>query len=99
YAHIVDILSKHYMKHYEESTIDGSEGNVAFLSTAANYEARRADYIAARNLAYLRIAKLLFDKGDKVQALSYALTAVELAGAELSQEGETLIQQIIEYKP
>ncbi len=99
YANVVDVLCAHYSKLFSASRSGSGDGNMAFISTAADYETKRNVYLGIRNAAYLRIARLYLGQGDKAQALSFAVTSVELSGSEPNLEGEVLIRQIIEYKP
>lgn len=96
YANVVDVLSGHYSDLYSSSENRGA--NMSLLSTAANYERKRNVYLSMRNRSYIRIARIYLGQGEKGQALSFAVTAVKLSGAEPNKEGEALIRQIIEYK-
>lgn len=95
YANVVDVLYKHYWGLYRNT--DGPKVKLGFK--AVPYEKKSNEYRGIRNDAYIRIAKLHLKRGDKAQALSYAVTAVELSAAEPNEEGEALILEIIEFNP
>jgi hypothetical protein len=97
YANVVDVLCDHYAGLYKssESTYGG---NMSYLSTAVDYERKRNTYLAMRNDAFLKIARLHLEKGETAEALSFAVTAVELSGMAPNVKGVALIREIIEYQ-
>ena len=98
YANIVGVLKNHYATLYDAGAARLS-GRNDLLNTAVVYEQAQNSYLQRRNDAYLRIAKIYLSRGDKAQALSFAITAVQLSGAEPNLEAESLIKQVIEYRP
>jgi hypothetical protein len=97
YANVVDVLKAHYSGLYDSSRAADSP-NQAYINTAANYEGVQNQYLQRRNDAYLVIARLYLAQGDKGNALSYAVTAVQLSGVAPNTDGEALIRQIVEYQ-
>ena len=69
-----------------------------YLKTAASYEDARNKYLGMRNDAYIRLARIYLEKGEKAKALSFAVTAVKLSGVRPNTAGEELIRKIIEYE-
>lgn len=92
FANVADALCDHYASVYR------STDNQRHLHTAAEHEQTRNRYLSLRNQAYLEVARLHLAKGDSARALSYAITAVQLSGAEPNTAGEALIRKITDYK-
>jgi hypothetical protein len=98
YANAVDILTQHYSRLYEASTSGGGTAEKKYISAAVVYERTRNKYMTMRNDAYLEIAKLFLEQGDKAKALSFAAAAVRLSALEPNVTGEQLIRSIIEFE-
>lgn len=92
YANAVSVLKEHY------STLYNQNRNGDYIHKAAEYEKVENQYLAIRNNAYIELAKLYLQQGDKATALSFAATAVRLSGDTPNTDGEQLIKLIIEYK-
>jgi|SRR5882672_8093610 len=97
YGNVVDVLRDHYSKLFSASRDSRGSGNLAYISTAADYEKARNRYYGIRNDAYIQLARLYLAKGDKARALSYVVTAVKLSGIQPNDAGEKLIKEIVGY--
>jgi hypothetical protein len=95
YGNSVDVIKDHYYQYYlGERTYRSS-----YLSKAAAYEKIQNKHLQIRNDAYLKMSGILKSQGRLAEALSYAITAVQLTGSDINSQGVSQIESIIEFNP
>ena len=108
HSNVLEVLYNHHRAVYRNEKAHAADSDSPSLLVVLNelrtvivdkYEVPVQKSRIVRNDCFLNMAELYLEQGNKVSALSYAMTAVKLTddGQDITR-GEALIKKIIEYK-